>query len=77
MLAMVLTVAASIIYTALYFRYSVRSMMVGVVGFLNQAVYTVVNMLMLWNTCCNIYDRALSYKQFYHTFTLFVNSQLG
>lgn len=45
MLAMVLTVAASIIYTALYFRYSVRSMMVGVVGFLNQAVYTVVNML--------------------------------
>jgi len=45
MLAMALTVAASVIYTGLYFRYSVKSMMVGVVGILNQAVYTVVNML--------------------------------
>ena len=44
MLIMSLSVAASVFYTALYFRYSVRSMMVGVVGILNQAVFTVVNL---------------------------------
>ncbi|MEM3637318.1 MAG: hypothetical protein QXX17_03400 [Conexivisphaerales archaeon] len=44
MLGMSLAVASSVIYTAIYFRYSVRTMLAGVVGILNQAVYTVINL---------------------------------
>lgn len=40
-----LTVSACVLYTALYFHYTVKSMALGVLGFINTVVYTIINLI--------------------------------
>lgn len=45
LLAFAPTVAACVLYTSLYFRYVVRSLAIGAIGLVNQAVYAVINLI--------------------------------
>jgi predicted permease len=74
--AFMLTVVACVLYTALYFHYTVKSMALGVLGFVNTVVYTIVNLIVFGIPAASFVVALFLYGNFVYPTLILAGSSL-